>query len=213
MQLKTPPTPLTVGIMYKTGWELCAQRAMFSTKGHPGSWIFQPQIHKSVQISSNLSTHSERRQKGTFQGSAWHLPYPLSETGHQPSGTGGMPHATAIITSCCESGSSGFDHLHLLALLPAKNYPSLPQLALSVCACLHCFSTTSSSWTWNDCQQLQSAGSASKGEPLEEAWEEAMGESSSRRPKLVEHDLCHNSPRGSCKSCLQVLCYSRMKER
>lgn len=84
MQLKTPPTPLTVGIMYKTGWELCAQRAMFSTKGHPGSWIFQPQIHKSVQISSNLSTHSERRQKGTFQGSAWHLPYPLSETGHQP---------------------------------------------------------------------------------------------------------------------------------
>lgn len=129
------------------------------------------------------------------------------------SGIGGMPHATAIITSCCESGSSGFDHLHLLALLPAKNYPSLPQLALSVCACLHCFSTTSSIWTWNDCQQLQSAGSASKGEPLEEAREEAMGESSSTRPKLVEHDLCHNSSHGSCKSCLQVLCYSRMKER
>lgn len=74
--------------MYKTGENYAPRKSfwkLFSTKWYPGSWTFQPYIHKSAQASSNLSIRSEHWRKGTFQGSTCHLTYPLSETGHQPS--------------------------------------------------------------------------------------------------------------------------------
>lgn len=110
-----------------------------------------------------------------------------------------MPHATGITVSCCESG---FDRVHLPALLPAQNDPSSPQLGLCTCVCPHCFSSTFGIWTSSDCQQLQST--STRGEPLEKAWKEPVGDSNSPWPKLVEHRLCHNSSHSSLKSCLQT---------